>query len=158
MKTRALFVQPRLKGISVRRQCELLQVHRSRLYYKPVGEKPENIKMMQLMDKHLLNHPTEGVVSIVLFLLARGYPVGPKRIRRLLRLMGRETLYRRKNLTRLGLKQFIKPYLPTQPGMVHGHHLHPDEERLHVPDGHHRRVQPKDRRLGPEQLLNRGMV
>ena len=67
--------------------------------------------MMSLMDKHLMNHPAEGVMSIVLFLLARGYPVGPKRIRRLLRLMGRETLYRRKNLTRLGLKQFIKPYL-----------------------------------------------
>jgi putative transposase len=67
--------------------------------------------MMSLMDKHLLNHPTEGVVSIVFFLLAKGYPVGPKRIRRLLRLMGRETLYRRKNLTKLGLRQFIKPYL-----------------------------------------------
>jgi len=104
-------VRPRLKGLSVRRQCELLTIHRSRLYYQPVGEKPENIKMMSLMDKHLMNHPTEGVLSIVLFLLARGYPVGPKRIRRLLRLMGRETLYRRKNLTRLGLKQFIKPYL-----------------------------------------------
>ena len=111
MKTRALFVQPRLKGISVRRQCELLQVHRSRLYYKPVGEKPENIKIMQIMDKHLLTHPTEGVISLVYFLVAKHFPVGPKRIRRLLRLMGRETLYRRKNLTRLGLKQFIKPYL-----------------------------------------------
>ena len=55
-----------------------------------MGEKPENIKMMSLMDKHLMNHPTEGVLSIVLFLVARGYPVGPKRIRRLLRLMGRE--------------------------------------------------------------------
>jgi putative transposase len=67
--------------------------------------------MMSLMDKHLLNHPPEGVVSIVFFLLAKGYPVGPKRIRRLLRLTGRETLYRRKNLTKLGLRQFIKPYL-----------------------------------------------
>jgi putative transposase len=104
-------VRPRQKGLSVRRQCELLTIHRNRLYYQPVGEKPENIKMMSLMDKHMMNHPTEGVMSIVLFLLARGYPVGPKRIRRLLRLMGRETLYRRKNLTRLGLKQFIKPYL-----------------------------------------------
>ena len=67
--------------------------------------------MMGLMDKHLLNHPTEGVESMVLLLRSMGYPVGPKRIRRLFRLMGRETLYRRKNLTRLGLKKFIKPYL-----------------------------------------------
>jgi putative transposase len=76
-----------------------------------VEEKPENIRIMQIMDKHLLNHPTEGVISLVYFLVARHFPVGPKRIRRLLRLMGRETLYRRKNLTKLGLKQFIKPYL-----------------------------------------------
>jgi len=63
------------------------------------------------MDRHLTDHPTEGVVSLVLFLIARSYPVGPKRIRRLLKIMGRETLYRRKNLTKLGLRKFIKPYL-----------------------------------------------
>jgi putative transposase len=55
--------------------------------------------------------PSNRMGAIVFFLLAKGYPVGPKRIRRLLRLMGRETLYRRKNLTKLGLRQFIKPYL-----------------------------------------------
>jgi putative transposase len=81
------------------------------VYYKPVPEKPENLKMMEMMDKHLTEHPTEGVVSLVLFLIARNYPVGPKRIRRLLKIMGRETLYRRKNLTKLGLRQFIRPYL-----------------------------------------------
>ena len=63
------------------------------------------------MDKHLTDHPTEGVVSLVLFFIARQYPVGPKRIRRLLKIMGRETIYRRKNLTKLGMKEFIKPYL-----------------------------------------------
>lgn len=67
--------------------------------------------MMQIMDKHLTDHPTEGVVSLVLFFVARNYPVGPKRIRRLLKLMGRQTIYRRKNLTKQGLKMFIKPYL-----------------------------------------------
>jgi putative transposase len=81
------------------------------VYYKPVGEKPENIKMMAIMDKHLTDHPTEGVKSLVLFFIARHYPVGPKRIRRLLKIMGRETLYRRKNLTKLGLRKFIRPYL-----------------------------------------------
>lgn len=67
--------------------------------------------MMHIMDKHLTAHPTEGVRSMVLFLLARNYPVGPKRIRRLLKLMGRQTIYRRKNLTKQGLKEYIKPYL-----------------------------------------------
>ena len=63
------------------------------------------------MDKHLTVHPTEGVVSMIILLRELGHVVGPKRIRRLFRLMGRQTLYRRKNLTKLGLKKFIKPYL-----------------------------------------------
>jgi len=63
------------------------------------------------MDKHLTEHPTEGVLSMVLFFVARHYPVGPKRIRRLLKIMGRQTLYRRKTLTKQGMKEFIKPYL-----------------------------------------------
>lgn len=105
------FVSPRWKDLSVRKQCEILQVKRSTLYYKPCAAKPENIKMMQLMDKHLTAHPTEGVVSMVYLLREMGYPIGPKRIRRLFKLMGRQTLYRRKNLTKMGLKQFIKPYL-----------------------------------------------
>ncbi|MFI5194740.1 MAG: hypothetical protein ACHQD7_11800 [Chitinophagales bacterium] len=67
--------------------------------------------MMEIMDEHLTDHPTEGVVSLVLFLIARHHPVGPKRIRRLLKIMGRQTIYRRKNLTKQGMKEFIKPYL-----------------------------------------------
>ena len=63
------------------------------------------------MDKHLINRPTEGVMSMVYYLRDLGYPIGPKRIRRLFRVMGRQTLYRKKNLSKLGLKEFIKPYL-----------------------------------------------
>mgnify|MGYP005818883815 FL=1 len=74
-------------------------------------EKPENLKMMNIMDKHLINRPTEGVMSMVYYLRDLGYPIGPKRIRRLFRIMGRQTLYRKRNLSKLGLREFIKPYL-----------------------------------------------
>jgi putative transposase len=97
--------------LSVRKQCELLSIPRSSLYYAPVQEKPENLKMMNLMDEHLLEHPTEGVVSMVYWLRNKGYPVGPKRIRRLFRVMGHQTIYRKKNLTKGALNVFIKPYL-----------------------------------------------
>jgi len=97
--------------ISLRRQCELLCVPRSSLYYAPIPEKPENLKMMSLMDQHLTAHPTEGVLSMVDWLQERGYPVGPKRIRRLFKRMGYETIYRRKNLTKGSIKAYIKPYL-----------------------------------------------
>ena len=111
MSERLKLVQPRVSKISIRRQCDLLTVNRSSLYYKPVPEKPENIKMMEIMDKHLTQHPTEGVNSLVLMFLAMNFCVGPKRIRRLLKIMGRQTIYRRKNLTRAGLKEYIKSYL-----------------------------------------------
>jgi putative transposase len=111
MNSRALLITPRVNKLSVRKQCDLLCVNRSKLYYRPVDEKPENVKMMNIMDKHLTSHPTEGVESMVLYLRELGYPVGPKRIRRLFKLMGRQTLYRRKNLTKLGVSKFIKPYL-----------------------------------------------
>ena len=81
------------------------------LHYRPAQEKPENLKMMTLLDKHLTSHPTDGVISMVYYLRELGYPVGPKRIRRLFRLMGRQTIYRRKNLTKAGLREFIRPYL-----------------------------------------------
>lgn len=67
--------------------------------------------MMEIMDKHLNQHPTEGVNSMVYYLRDLHFPVGPKRIRRLFKIMGRETIYRRKNLTKLGLKKYVRPYL-----------------------------------------------
>ena len=111
MKTRTNMIVLNDAKISVRKQCDLLRVNRSCLYYKTVIEKRENIAMMELMDRHLLHHPTEGVWSMVYYLREKGYVVGPKRIRRLFQLMGRQTIYRRKNLTKQGLREYIKPYL-----------------------------------------------
>lgn len=111
MKYRQQLVDVRHDKLSIRKQCNLLQVSRSSFYYEPQKEKPENIEMMDTMDKHLIHHPTEGVESMVFYLKDRGFNVGPKRIRRLFKLMGRETLYKKKNLSKRGLIQYIKPYL-----------------------------------------------
>ncbi len=48
--------------LSLRRQCELLCIPRSSLYYAPIPEKPENVKMMSLMDT--LNKPSHRRGSI----------------------------------------------------------------------------------------------
>lgn len=50
--------------LSIRRQCQLLQVTRGSVYYKPKGEKPENLAMMRLMDEHILEEPTAGVLTM----------------------------------------------------------------------------------------------
>ena len=104
-------VDPKHPNLSIRNQCSLMSISRSSYYYLPKPEKPENLRFMHIMDAHLTEHPDEGVVSVILMFQTIGIIVGPKRIRRLLRLMGRETIFRRKNLTKSGLKQYIKPYL-----------------------------------------------
>ena len=97
--------------LSVRKQCELLSIHRSGFYYAPKGESQENLEIMRIMDEHYLNHPTEGVLNVQDLLFALGFLVNHKRVRRLLRLMGLMAIYPKKNLSKLGLKKYIHPYL-----------------------------------------------
>jgi len=97
--------------LSIRKQCEVLSVHRSGLYYAPTGESSENLEIMRIMDEHYLKHPTEGVIRMQDLLLALGFVVNHKRVRRLLRLMGLMAIYPKKNLSKLGLKKYIHPYL-----------------------------------------------
>ena len=97
--------------LSVRRQCELLTIHRSGLYYKPCGEKPENLEIMRILDEHYFKHPSHGVIRMQDLLFALGFVVNHKRVRRLLRLMGLMAIYPKKNLSKLGLKKYIHPYL-----------------------------------------------
>jgi putative transposase len=56
MKKRYDLISLDFNRLSVRRQCEILDIPRSSLYYKPTGEKTENLKMMRILDGHLLNH------------------------------------------------------------------------------------------------------
>jgi putative transposase len=97
--------------LSIRKQCELLSIHRGGLYYAPKGESEENLQIMRIMDEHYLEHPTEGVISMKDLLFTLGFLVNHKRVRRLLRLMGLMAIYPRKNLSKLGLKKYIHPYL-----------------------------------------------
>lgn len=39
-----------------------MEVNRSNIYYKPLGESAKNLSIMRLMDKHCLGNPTEGVL------------------------------------------------------------------------------------------------
>jgi len=97
--------------LSTRKQCEILEVHRSGLYYKPKGEKKENLEIMRMMDEHYLKHPTAGVLRMQDLLLSLGMVVNHKRVRRLLRLMGMMAIYPKRNLSKLGLIKYIRPYL-----------------------------------------------
>lgn len=99
------------KRISIRKQCELLDVSRSNLYYEPIGEGDVNLKAMRLMDEEFLDHPTHGVLQMQDFLFALGFMMNIKRVRRLLRKMGIMAIYPKRNLSKLGHAKYIRPYL-----------------------------------------------
>lgn len=97
--------------ISVRKQCELLGLNRSGIYYEPKNETPENLTIMALIDKEHLEHPTHGVLQLQDYLFSLGYLINHKRVRRLMRLMRINAQYPKRNLSKLGKAEFIFPYL-----------------------------------------------
>lgn len=97
--------------LSIRRQAELLSVHRSNLYYKPIGESQENLFVMRKMDELFLDDPTLGVIGMQDELCELGHWYNVKRIRRLLRKMRIEAIYPKRNLSKLGKAKYIHPYL-----------------------------------------------
>ncbi|HEY5587902.1 MAG TPA: IS3 family transposase [Candidatus Paceibacterota bacterium] len=97
--------------LSVRKQCKLLEINRSSVYYKPKGESIENLNIMRIMDEHYMEYPAEGVLRVQDHLLTLSLIVNVKRVRRLLRLMGIMALFPKRNLSKLGLLKYIRPYL-----------------------------------------------
>ena len=97
--------------LSIRKQCRLLQISRSSLYYEPKGEPEQNLKIMEKMDQHILEEPTAGVLTMQSMLQDHGISAGYERIRRLMRLANIRPIYPRRHLTVLKEKQYIHPYL-----------------------------------------------
>lgn len=97
--------------LSVRRQCQLLDVPRSSAYIKGATESATNLELMRLMDVCFIQDPTLGVLGMQDELREHGHWYNVKRIRRLLRKMGVEPIYPRKNLSKLGKAEYIHPYL-----------------------------------------------
>jgi putative transposase len=97
--------------LSVRRQCELLGLPRSSLYYEPVPETPDNLRLMRLLDEEYTAHPFLGSRRLTRWLIGRGEAVNRKRVQRLLRLMGLEAIYPKPKLSAAGRGHRIYPYL-----------------------------------------------
>ena len=83
--------------LSLVRQCSLLDVSRSWVYYRPVKPGTEDLELMALMDRQYLKTPFYGSRKMKAWMLGEGYPVSRKRVRRLMRLMGLEAILRRLN-------------------------------------------------------------
>ena len=81
--------------LSVVRQCALLKIARSGLYYERTGESAINLALMQEIDRAFTEWPFLGVRQMCRYLVSLGYGVGRKRVRRLMRLMGLMAVYQK---------------------------------------------------------------
>lgn len=97
--------------LSLVKQCKLLNINRSNIYYLPSGEKEEDLDIMKLIDEIHLKRPFYGVRRIKDDLFELGHIVNQKKITRLMKLMNIEALYPKPRLSLVNKAHKIYPYL-----------------------------------------------
>jgi putative transposase len=110
MRARRRLVGPD-EQTSVRRQCELLGVSRSSVYYVPVEPEAEALELMRRIDEIHLEFPFYGSRTIARELRERGYRANRKRVQRLMRLMGLESVAPKPNTSKPNEEHPVYPYL-----------------------------------------------
>ena len=99
------------EALSIRRQCELMGLNRSTLYYRGMGESEENLRLMRLIDEQYLRCPFYGSRRMTVWLQSLREEVNRKRVQRLMRKMGLEAIYAKPRLSAGGKEHKIYPYL-----------------------------------------------
>jgi putative transposase len=89
----------------------LLGLNRSTLYYEPVAETAENLRLMRRIDEQYTACPFYGSRRLTRWLVRQGEEVNRKRVQRLMRLMGLEAVYPKPRLSLAGRGHRIFPYL-----------------------------------------------
>jgi len=97
--------------LSQRRQCALLQLSRSTLYYRPKSESAENLRFMEIIDKQFLETPWYGSRQMARHMQRQGHKCGRHRVRRLMRLMRLVPIYQEPNTSKKHPAHKIYPYL-----------------------------------------------
>ncbi len=104
-------VEPDHQRISVRRQCELLGLNRSSVYYAPRPERVEDALLMRLIDEQYTKTPFYGYRRMTIYLQNLGHRVNHKRVKRLMRKLGLEAIYPKPNLSKPNKEHLRFPYL-----------------------------------------------
>ena len=97
--------------LPVTRQCQLLSLSRSTVYYQAKGVSDEDLELMRRIDEMHLKRPFYGSRRIRDWLWEEGYDINRKRVQRLMRQMGMTALYPKKGTSRPGKGHKIYPYL-----------------------------------------------
>jgi putative transposase len=112
LSDRRSMVDAHYKKLSIKGQCTLLNVHRSGFYYTPTPETDENLRIMRLFDEQYLSTPFYGIRKMREWLVNKyDFCVNRKRVKRLMGLMGWQTLYRKPNTSWRNKAHYVYPYL-----------------------------------------------
>ena len=98
-------------AISVRRQCDLLELCRSSLYYDPAPLRADDLELMNVIDEEFTKRPCLGSRQMKWRLWDRGYKIGRKRVRSLMRGMGLAGVVPTKNTSKRNPQHRVYPYL-----------------------------------------------
>ena len=120
---RRALIDPRHESLSIRRQCELLDLPRSTFYYLPATETEENLRFMRLLDEQYLKTPFWGSRNMTTWLRQEGFAINRKRVQRLMRLMGLEGLAPRPTTTKPAPGHRVFPYLLRSVDITHADHV-----------------------------------
>ncbi len=105
-------VEPDNAELSIVSQCFLLKISRSGLYYTPKGESAFNINLMHEIDRIYTDYPFYGVRQMCRHINNHlACSVNPKRIRRLMRLVGIMAIYQQPKITIANKEHKRYPYL-----------------------------------------------
>ena len=123
IEARRALIEEGHEQLSIRRQCELLDMPRSTRYYQPATESVANLALMRLIDEAYLKAPFYGSRKMVEVLAGHGHEVNRKRVQRLMRLMGIEGLAPRRNTSRPAKGHRVFAYLLRDVTITHADHV-----------------------------------
>jgi putative transposase len=86
-------------GLNVSRQCALLGLARSTLYYRPIPVRESTLRIMARIDVLYLEDPCSGSRRMVDYLSRDGIPISRDRVRNLMRRMGLRAIYQKPRTT-----------------------------------------------------------
>jgi len=113
------WIDPQHPQIPIIRQCELVGMSRSSWYAPPLGESPENLQYMRLIDEEYTRRPYYGIRKLTEWLNRQGYGVNRKRVARLMRLMGLEAIYPKPRISQGNQEHRKYPYLLRDMAVTH---------------------------------------
>lgn len=97
--------------ISISKQCKLLKISRNYFYYHPKLEVEANEKIVQLLKEQYVLTPFYGYRKMTVWLQKQGFFVNEKRVRRLMKKAGWQTIYKAPKTTILNKEHEKYPYL-----------------------------------------------